>query len=200
MHTALQLIAGALLGLGFVGAVRRLARARREALIYATALVAAAMIYAGCALAGRAGPARLAVEFGGVALFASLAVFGLRRGAWPLAAGWAAHAAWDGLLHAWLAPAAFVPAWYPATCAGFDLSLAALIAARVKEVRMTMPDEDKDDGAPRERGGVGDVESAGETTAAAAIKGPDHTKPVGAGTKIDVSGDRHAGDENPPRH
>ncbi|HEX8493255.1 MAG TPA: hypothetical protein VF658_10475 [Pyrinomonadaceae bacterium] len=38
-------------------------------------------------------------------------------------------------------------------------------------------------------GGVGDVESAGETTAAAAIKGPTDNKPVGADTLVKVAGD-----------
>ena len=55
--------------------------------------------------------------------------------------------------------------------------------------------------ARAERGGEGDVESAGETTAAAAIKGPDDTRPVGAGTKIEVGGgDEGEGDDAPPRH
>ncbi len=36
-------------------------------------------------------------------------------------------------------------------------------------------------------GEVGDVETAGETTAAAAISGPDHQKPVGADTMVKVA-------------
>ena len=36
-------------------------------------------------------------------------------------------------------------------------------------------------------GGVGDVETAGETTAAAAITGPTDTRPVGADTMVKVS-------------
>ena len=39
----------------------------------------------------------------------------------------------------------------------------------------------------RNEGEVGDVEMAGETTAAAAISGPDHQKPVGADTMVKVS-------------
>lgn len=35
--------------------------------------------------------------------------------------------------------------------------------------------------------GVGDVETAGETTAAAAIKGPTDTRPVGADTMVKVA-------------
>lgn len=36
-------------------------------------------------------------------------------------------------------------------------------------------------------GGVGDVETAGETTAAATVSGPAETKPVGADTMVKVS-------------
>ncbi|HKQ99382.1 MAG TPA: hypothetical protein VJT09_01840 [Pyrinomonadaceae bacterium] len=39
-----------------------------------------------------------------------------------------------------------------------------------------------------EDGGVGDVETAGETTAVAAITGPTETKPVGADTMLKVAG------------
>ena len=55
---------------------------------------------------------------------------------------------------------------------------------------MTEPSETNDAEpapAPTE-GGPGDVESAGETTAAAAIKGPDNPKPVGADTMVKVDG------------
>lgn len=38
-----------------------------------------------------------------------------------------------------------------------------------------------------DEGEVGDVETAGETTAAAAIRGPDNPKPVGADTMVKVS-------------
>ena len=39
----------------------------------------------------------------------------------------------------------------------------------------------------QDEGEVGDVERAGETTAAAAITGPAHDKPVGADTMVKVS-------------
>ena len=46
-------------------------------------------------------------------------------------------------------------------------------------------------------GKVGDVETAGETTAADAVSGPSHTKPVGAGTSVGVAdssdSSRHGG-------
>ena len=36
-------------------------------------------------------------------------------------------------------------------------------------------------------GAPGDVEQAGETTAAAAIKGPEDERPVGEGTRVEVA-------------
>ncbi len=41
-------------------------------------------------------------------------------------------------------------------------------------------------GGPSE---AGDMEAAGETTAASAIKGPDDSSPVGAETMVKVAGD-----------
>jgi hypothetical protein len=37
-----------------------------------------------------------------------------------------------------------------------------------------------------ERGGVGDVETAGETTAADTVSGPTDERPVGEGTEVKV--------------
>jgi hypothetical protein len=37
-----------------------------------------------------------------------------------------------------------------------------------------------------EHGGVGDLEAAGETTAADTISGPTDERPVGEGTKVEV--------------
>jgi hypothetical protein len=50
-------------------------------------------------------------------------------------------------------------------------------------------DKSKDNDAPETsaQGEVGDVEDAGETTAAGMISGPTDTKPVGADTMIKVS-------------
>lgn len=45
------------------------------------------------------------------------------------------------------------------------------------------------------RGEVGDVEAAGETTAAAAIEGPVDERPVGAETRVRVEGDEEDGGE-----
>lgn len=45
-------------------------------------------------------------------------------------------------------------------------------------------------------GGAGDVERAGETTAAAAIESAVVPKPVGADTRVRVEGDADAGEDN----
>jgi hypothetical protein len=47
-------------------------------------------------------------------------------------------------------------------------------------------DAEQTDATPE--GDVGDVETAGETTAAATISGPSHDKPVGADTMAQVGG------------
>lgn len=46
-----------------------------------------------------------------------------------------------------------------------------------------------------QEGGVGDVETAGETTAASAISGPPDTKPVGADTLAKVGGASEPADD-----
>ena len=54
---------------------------------------------------------------------------------------------------------------------------------------MKEPDKTNDDAvrSGSEETGVGDVETAGETTAAATISGPTDTKPVGADTMVKVA-------------
>jgi hypothetical protein len=54
---------------------------------------------------------------------------------------------------------------------------------------MKESDETNDDMTPDDstQGNVGDVETAGETTAAAAINGPTDTSPVGADTMLKVA-------------
>jgi hypothetical protein len=47
-------------------------------------------------------------------------------------------------------------------------------------------DKIEEERARAETGGVGDVETAGETTAAAAINGPVDARPVGADTMVEV--------------
>lgn len=134
MLTTAHLLLGALACAAFIFAVRRLAP-QDELRVYAAGLVAAALIYVAFAVAGGAPRAWLAIEFAGLLAFTLLALLGLRRPPLPLALGWAAHALWDLLLHAdavthaGAADVHIVPDWYRLVCAGFDLALAAYLAA-----------------------------------------------------------------------
>ena len=132
MPAVIQLLAGALASLAFVLLARR-AGSKREATIYAAALVVAALIYVGFAAVGGALP-WVALEAGGLVLFSVVALLGLRISVWALALGWIAHAGWDVLPHKVLS-VGFVPEWYPFVCIGFDLFLAGYIAVSIRERR-----------------------------------------------------------------
>ena len=130
MDTVIQVFIGGIASLLFVLAARR-AGPRRELNAYAAGLVLAALIYLGFAAVGGAALGWMTLEAGGLALFSAAALLGVRGKVWALALGWAAHSAWDFLLHG-QAGAAFAPDWYPAVCAGFDLALALYIGLRRK--------------------------------------------------------------------
>jgi len=131
MTATLALLLGALSCLVFV-LVARPAGWKREVFIYAVGLIVAALIYVGFAALGGAALSWLALEFGGLLLFSLVALLGLRSSVWFLSLGWAAHAAWDVLLHR-VNSADFVPDWYPLACLGFDVFLAVYIAVRLKQ-------------------------------------------------------------------
>lgn len=126
MGTVVQLILGALLCSLFVMIARR-AGLRRELAIYAVALVAAALIYVIFAALGGATLGWDAVETSGLAIFSLLALLARRGSREALILGWAVHPAWDVLIHG-ASRTQFVPEWYPALCASFDLTLAGYIA------------------------------------------------------------------------
>jgi hypothetical protein len=127
MQITIQLLLGLVSGCLFIALARGLGR-ERELRLYAAGLFIAALIYLGFALSG-ATPLWLALELGGLVLFALLALLGLKISASILAPGWALHAAWDVGLHK-LLDVVFVPDWYLFVCAGFDLLLAGYIAVR----------------------------------------------------------------------
>lgn len=54
---------------------------------------------------------------------------------------------------------------------------------------MSEADKTRDDATRRDstEDAVGDVETAGETTAADTVSGPENTKPVGEGTSVEVA-------------
>lgn len=120
---------------------------------YAFALVVAAAVYLGLALPSL-DAAWLLVEAGGVVLFSLLAWLGRTRSAWWLSLGWVAHVAWDLALHGGGEPA-FVPAWYPLLCTGFDPVVAAAIAWRMRRWK-AMPAEppDRHAATPARMGGT----------------------------------------------
>jgi hypothetical protein len=135
MGTVVQLLLGALSCLLFVTFVRRAGR-RRELAIYAAALAAAAVIYVIFAAFGGATLGWAAIETSGLAIFFLLALLARRGSREALIVGWAVHPAWDVLIHG-ASRAWFVPGWYPALCAGFDLTLAVYIVLHARGGRGT---------------------------------------------------------------
>lgn len=127
----IEILTGAAAGGIAVLAARRWA-GRREALLYALGLFAAALIYLLFALAGGDWDA-LPAETSGLILFAALAGLGLRS---PrlLGFGWALHALWDYALHRPGMRDA-VPDAYPGFCLGFDLAVALYALIFLRRVR-----------------------------------------------------------------
>lgn len=122
------LLLGAVLSLALVGMVRR-HPSGRERRVYAVGLAVTALIYVVFGAAGGAGARWLALEILGVLLYGAAAWGGLRGRPWLLAAGWAAHVAWDVLLHMSGAGSEYTPHWYPWLCVSFDLAVAGAVLA-----------------------------------------------------------------------
>jgi hypothetical protein len=77
-----------------------------------------------------AGSGWLWIEIAGVPLYSALAVLGLTRSPWLLAAGIAAHGiAWDSWHY--FANTGYIPRWYAIGCFLVDLGLGLYIAARI---------------------------------------------------------------------
>lgn len=122
------LLLGAVLSLALVGMARR-HPSGRERRVYAVGLAVTALIYVVFGAAGGAGARWLALEILGVLLYGAVAWGGLRGRPWLLAAGWAAHVAWDVLLHMSGAGSEYTPHWYPWLCVSFDLVVAGAVLA-----------------------------------------------------------------------
>lgn len=76
-----------------------------------------------------AGHGWLAAELGGVLVYVTLAILGLKR-YWLLAVGIAAHGiAWDSWHY--FPGSSYVPSWYAVECLVVDIGLAAYAAARI---------------------------------------------------------------------
>lgn len=128
MNQTIALLVGAALSLALVGLARRYPPGR-ERHVYAVGLVVTALIYVVFGVAGGAGARWLALEILGVLLYGAAAWAGLRGRPWLLAVGWAAHVAWDVLLHLSGAGSEYTPGWYPWLCVSFDLVVAAAVLA-----------------------------------------------------------------------
>jgi hypothetical protein len=131
--TILALLFGIIFSLTLV----RLARTKGpegESRIYAIGLVTAALIYLSFGLVGGVSASWLAVESLGVIIYGAVAWVGLRWQPSFLALGWAAHVAWDVLLHLNGAGAEYTPAWYPWLCISFDLVIAGAVVALVRRM------------------------------------------------------------------
>jgi hypothetical protein len=130
----IALLAGVALAVPYVLYARR--RGKRA---FAIGLVLAAIVYVPFAIA--AGTRHdVFIEVCGVALFGVLAILGTRSSAYFLAAGWAAHGAWDVVLHPIGSPT-YAPWWYPVACIGFDIVVAAalLLRQRGRHIRTPRP-------------------------------------------------------------
>ena len=128
MIAVISLILGAVLALALVGLARRCPPGR-ERRVYAVGLVIAALVYVGFGAVGGAVGRWLALESLGVLLYGAAAWGGLRGRPWLLAVGWAAHVAWDAILHLSGAGSEYTPHWYPWLCVSFDLVMAGAALA-----------------------------------------------------------------------
>jgi len=137
MQIAIQLLIG-LLACGALIFLARFLKPERELRLYALSLVIAALVYVVFTARGAA-LKWLALELAGLFVFTLLAWLGVKVSALILALAWAAHAAWDVLLHK-LQDVAFVPDWYPLACLSFDLLLAGYILVRFKKNALARAD------------------------------------------------------------
>ena len=124
MNNGISAAIGAVLGVGTDVATERLAP-RHRAMALAGGLVGAAAIYPIARRERRLG-APLAREMAGLLVTGAVASVAARSSQTTarnlVAAGWAAHAAFD-MVHDG-GHDSLIPSWYPAMCAGYDLAVA----------------------------------------------------------------------------
>ena len=118
-------VAGAAAAVG-TDALTRTLSDRQRTLGLGAGLVIAAVIYP-AARRDRSPGAPLLREAAGIVVTGLLAGLAATappdRGRQMVAAGWAAHAGFDALHHR--GEGSLIPSWYPAMCAGYDLTIAA---------------------------------------------------------------------------
>lgn len=130
MSTAIWLLAGALLAIGFISYVAK--RPGGSDRILAIGLFVAGFVYVAFAI-GSGSAHWILIESLGAGVCGVVGWLGVRVSTLWLAAGWALHPAWDVGLHV-IGPAADVaPHWYAILCISFDLLVAAYVWVTLKE-------------------------------------------------------------------
>ena len=115
-------VAVALIVSGFA----RLSGLDRDRAFYPTVLVVVGSYYVLFAVMGGSMRA-LAIESMVMIAFALVAVAGLKRSLWLVAAGLAAHGVFD-FFHGYVVHNPGVPEWWPAFCGAYDVAAAAILA------------------------------------------------------------------------
>jgi hypothetical protein len=125
--TSATLLVGAAGGALFVGLAYAFPRRTRG--ILARGLIVTAFVYVYFAARAHAGPAWLAAELAGVAVYGAMALRGLRGSAWWLVAGWGLHPVWDIAVHLIGPGRAFAPTAFANFCLTWDPIVAGVVAA-----------------------------------------------------------------------
>lgn len=131
MHSHQEIVAIMLAG-ALGGALSSLVAmtARRFTLhLMGITLAGAAAVYVVFAGVAGAGSIWMGVELAGVAVYAALAVVGVRYSPWWLVAGWLLHPLWDVVLHYFGPGHAFAPESYTIACVTWDWIAASMLAA-----------------------------------------------------------------------
>lgn len=106
--------------------VLKVSKLDRDNGVYPVILIVIAAYY--ILFAAISGSWRVAMaESVGVLIFTAIALAGFRFSPWLVAAGIAAHGAYDSV-HASLITDPGVPVWWPAFCGSIDIALGALLA------------------------------------------------------------------------
>ena len=126
MSFVIALVIGVAMAAPVLALVHWLSR-QRALDILAVQLGAIAAVYIGSSLAGGGVPV-LSVEIIGLTGFVLVALYGRWGSPALLAAGYAAHGAWDFVHHLGAIPT-FLPEWYAPFCLGYDFVVAGFVAA-----------------------------------------------------------------------
>jgi hypothetical protein len=123
----MEYVIGIVLAAGVAGFARWTGFDRDRA-FYPTVVVVVASYYVLFAAIGGSGH-DVVHEAMVMAAFVAVAVVGLKRGTWLVAAALAAHGVFDAL-HGFVMANPGVPEWWPAFCLAFDVGAAALLLLR----------------------------------------------------------------------